>query len=187
MPNYVSVADLRARYPNPFSDAGAYPDGDMQDAIDLATEAFEHAAGIAFTPRTETVALTSSYTDLLRLPRAHVTAVSTVTGSESGSIDVDGQIIAGGIFRNATPWTTTETLTVEITYGLEETPKPVIRAVEVLARHYLIRGSLDDRATQLPSADGGVINLSTPGFFGATFGIPYVDQVLEDYRDKALV
>jgi hypothetical protein len=185
MAEYVTVADLRARYSEITSPK--YSDDDVQDAIDLATEAFEHAADVAFTPRTEVLTLTADDGYRLSIPRARVTAVSSVSGSSSGTVTLDGQIIAGGLFINASPWLTTETLTVTVTHGYTTTPKPVIRAVQLLARTWLIRGPVDDRATQIPSAEGGVINLATPGLFGSTFGIPFVDATLEQYRHHALV
>jgi hypothetical protein len=183
--SYFTVDDLRARYPE--ITAPKYSDADVQDAIDLATEAFEHAADVAFTPRTEVLTLTADDGYRLNIPRARVTAVTAVSGSSSGTVTLDGQIIAGGLFINSSPWLTTETLTVTVTHGYTVTPKPVIRAVQLLARTWLIRGPVDDRATQIPSAEGGVINLATPGLFGSTFGIPFVDATLEQYRHHALV
>jgi hypothetical protein len=186
MAEYVTVADLRARYAE--ITLPKYSDADVQDAIDLATEAFEHAADVAFTPRTEVLTLTADDGYRLSIPRARVTAVSSVSGSSSGTVTLDGQIVAGGLFINSSPWLTTETLTVTVTHGYATTPKPVVRAVQALARHYLIRGQVDDRKTQMQDPRGdGIINLATPGFFGATFGVPFVDSVLEQYRHHAMV
>jgi hypothetical protein len=184
--SYPTVAELRARFPNPLTDATKYPDATVQEAIDLAVESFEHAADVAFAPRTETLTLTSSQAGQLIIPRNKVTTVTSITGSTSGTITVDGQLIGGTVFANANGWDTTETLTVEVTHGYADTPLEVKWAVGILARKRLLRGDLDDRATQLVD-NGGVVNLATPGLFGSEFGIPEVDAVLRRYQYVALI
>lgn len=186
MVDYLTVDDLRARFSNPLADDSKYPDLQVQDAIDLAASSFEHACDVAFSSRVETVTITPSDPSTLLLPRAKVSAVESITGSSSGTVAVDGQIIAGTIFRNANPWLTTEMLDVQITHGYTTTPPEVIFAVSLLARKRILRGDLDDRATQLQEANGGIVNLATPGMFGAEFGIPDVDAVLRRYREQAL-
>jgi hypothetical protein len=186
MADMFTVADLRARYPEITTDR--YSDEQVQDAIDTATQAFERAADVAFTPRTETLTLTSGDARMVVLPRARVTSVTSVSGSTTGTVDTTGsQIIGGSIYLSTAPWLTTETLTVAVTHGYAEAPLQVVQAVKLLARQWLIDGPVDKRATQIPSADGGVLNLSTPGMFGAVFGIPAVDAALKQYRHTDLL
>jgi hypothetical protein len=180
----LTATELKARFP----ELASYSDAAVQAAVDLATEAFEHAADVAFAPRTETLTLTASDTGRLTLPRARVTAVNSISGSSTGSVDVaDGQIIAGGLFVNGSTWLTSETLTVSVTHGYATMPLEVSWAIGLLARRRLLRGNLDDRATQLAAENGGVVNLATPGLFGSEFGVPDVDAVLRRYRHHALV
>lgn len=182
---YFTVAELRAR----FSELTAedYSDAVVAEAIALAVEAFEKAADVAFVPRTETITMTAStYPWRLDLPRQKVTEVSAITGSASGAITVDGQLV-GGAFINTTAWAPTETLTVTLTHGYDEPPEEVRWAVMLLARAILIRSPSDDRRTQLPTEGGGVINLATPGMFGAEFAIADVDRVLRQYRKVSCV
>lgn len=186
MVDYLTVADMRARFPDPFSDTGKYPNQRVQDAIDLAAESFEHAADVAFSPRTETLDLAASSRTQIQLPRARVISVDTIVGSTSGSVTLDGRIVAGCLFENANAWTAGETLTVTFTHGYPTAPLEVVFAVGLLARKRILRGDLDDRATQLQEANGGIVNLATPGMFGAEFGIPDVDAVLRRYRESAL-
>lgn len=181
---YFTVADLRGRFSE--LTEGEYPNMLVDHAIALAVEAFEKAADVAFVPRSETVTLTSGDAWRLDLPRQKVTAITSISGSLSGAVPVDGQII-GSAFINANPWLPTETLTVVLTHGYAAPPEEVRWAVMLLARAWLIRGPSDDRRTQLPTEGGGVINLATPGMFGAEFAIPDVDRVLKQYRRHSLV
>lgn len=57
----------------------------------------------------------------------------------------------------------------------------------VLARHYLLRGPLDDRRLGLPVEGGGVVSLLTPGVRGSVTGIPEVDQFLIDMGSERSV
>lgn len=181
---YFSVAELRARFPELTIED--YPEATVSDAIALAVEAFEHAADVAFVPRTETFTLTSGNPLRLDLPRQKVTSIDSIEGSTTGTVAVDGQIV-GGVFINANPWSPAETLTVTLTHGYDETPLEVRWAVMLMARNWLIRSPSDDRRTQLPTEGGGVINLATPGMFGAEFAIPDVDRVLKQYRKVSCV
>jgi len=180
---YITVGQMRTRYPE--LTVVKYADALVVEAIDLATEAFEQAADVAFSPRTSTLTLSSTDGSSLNVPVARVTGV-TAASSTNGTIDVTrSRLIAGSYLTGY--WPTSENITVTVTHGYTVTPLRVIRAVMLLARTWLVRGPVDDRATQIPSADGGVINLSTPGVFGATFGIPEVDATLAEYRHDALV
>jgi hypothetical protein len=63
----------------------------------------------------------------------------------------------------------------------------VKEAAMLWVRELLVKGPVTDRATQIPTEDGGVINLATPGLFGSTTGIPAVDEVISEYRHPAFV
>jgi hypothetical protein len=60
-------------------------------------------------------------------------------------------------------------------------PPGAVEAALVLAKHKLVKGPIDERATQRPS-EFGPVNLATPGMFGARFGIPVVDAFVSATR-----
>lgn len=183
---YFTVAELRARFPEVTE--AKYDDDTVTDAIVLAEEAFEDAADIAFITRTTTASVSTVYSNTVTLPRNRVTAITAVSGSTSGTLDLDGLLYPGGsIVENTAGWPTGELLTVTFEHGYTTPPERVKRAVMLLARTWLVRGPVDDRATQMSAPDGGVINLSTPGSFGAVFGIPEVDATLAEYRHKGVM
>lgn len=183
---YFTVADLRARFTEVTS--LKYADAVVDDAIELAEEAFEHAADMAFITRDATSVVSTDVPSRLSLPHNRVTAVTSVTGATSGVLDVsDARITGGSYLTLAANWPTAEDLTVVYEHGYTTPPLRVKQAVMLLARTWLINGPIDARASQLSTGDGGVINLSTPGQFGAVFGIPEVDATLQQYKHVDLV
>lgn len=74
-------------------------------------------------------------------------------------------------------------LTVAYEHG--EPVADVRRVCAILARHRLIKGPLDDRATQISVEGGGSVNLLTPGIQGSITGIAEVDSFLQRYNSHA--
>jgi hypothetical protein len=60
----------------------------------------------------------------------------------------------------------------------------VRRICAMLARHRLLHGPLDARATQAPVEGGGSINLATPGLMGSVFGIPEIDVFIQRHNQR---
>lgn len=60
------------------------------------------------------------------------------------------------------------------------------RICAMLARHRLLLGPLDSRATQAPVEGGGSINLATPGLMGSVFGIPEIDVFIVRHSQRAV-
>lgn len=179
-PTYFTSEDLRARFPEVTE--VKYPDAKVDAAIELAEQAFEHAADVAFTTRTATVVASTDVSSRLSLPNNRVTSITSATGTSSGTVDLDGLRIVGGSYVTGS-WPVSEDVTVVYEHGYSEPPLRVVQAVMLLARTWLINGPIDSRASQLSTGDGGVINLATPGQFGSKFGIPEVDATLQDYRN----
>lgn len=180
---FITVEQLRSRYPE--LTVAKYPDPLVVEAIDLATEAFEHAADVAFSPRTSTLTLYSADPRSLSIPIARVTGV-TAASSTAGVLDVSTTRVVAGSYLTGY-WPVGENVTVTVTHGYTVTPLEVVWAVQIMARSRLVRGPVDDRATQLPGPDGGVINLATPGLFGSEFALVEVDRVLKQYRHEVYV
>jgi len=67
---------------------------------------------------------------------------------------------------------------VDVAYEHGEFAAGASRAALILARHFLISGPIDDRATGLPVEGGGVISLLTPGVKGSLTGLPEVDAFI---------
>jgi hypothetical protein len=71
---------------------------------------------------------------------------------------------------------------VDIAYehGYDQPPAAVSQAALIVAKDYLVRGPMDDRAIQR-ATDEGPVFIATPGFQGKRFGIPTVDAVVDAY------
>lgn len=182
---YFTVAELRERFTDDIED---YSDVEVQRAIDDAVEAYEKQAGLAFVPREATATITELVdARTIRLPRRLVRSIVSATGATTGTIDVSEARIRRRLVTLPAPWPTGEDITVVYEHGRDAPASRTVRATQLLARAWLIDGPVDDRATQLATAGGGVINLATPGLLGSVFGIPEVDATLQDDRDKAYV
>lgn len=182
---YFTVAELRARFTDDIED---YSDAQIQRAIDDAVEAYEKEAGLAFVPRQATATITELVdARTIRLPRRLVRSIVSATGVTTGAIDVSEARIKRRLVTLPAAWPTGEDITVVYEHGRAAPASRTVRATQVLARAWLIDGPVDDRATQLATAGGGVINLATPGLLGSVFGIPEVDATLHADRDKAYV
>jgi hypothetical protein len=183
---YFTVEDLRERFEEITEDD--YDDVAVQAAIDDAVEAYEHEAGLAFIPREATATITELVdARTIRLPRRLVRSITSATGATTGAIDVSEARISGRLVTLPTAWPAGEDIAVVYEHGRDEPRRRTIRATQLLARAWLIEGPVDERATQIATAGGGVINLSTPGLLGAVFGIPEVDGTLEHDRDRAYI
>ncbi len=182
---YFTVSDLRERFTDDLAD---YSDAEIQRAIDDAVEAYEKEAGLAFVPRTASATITELVdARTIRLPRRLVRSIVSATGATTGTIDVSEARIQRRLVTLPTAWPAGEDIDVVYEHGRDAPLSRTLRATQLLARAWLIQGPVDDRATQIASAGGGVINLATPGLLGAVFGIPEVDAALNADRDRAYV
>lgn len=187
---YFTVAEFRARYPD-LTIANGYTDAKITEYRDLAEQAFEHAAGVAFVPRqaTTTVNNRSSTVALVLPPQLRTVTAGSVDGvaltaSELADLVADP---AGVLYRSTTSsgWTRSK-ITVTYQHGYDAPPLRVKAAVMLLAKTWMVRGPVDDRATQI-ATDGATINLATPGVRGSWTGVPEVDATIDDYAVRAYV
>lgn len=180
---YFTPDELRARFTTVTEDK--FSDDLVAAKIALAEETIERACDVAFIPREATAAVTSvDGSGLLSLPNNRVREVTDVASSTSGDLDAStARIVAGGYLERATAgWPAGETITVTYTHGYDEPPLRILEAAKLYARTLILDGPIDKRATQMPAADGGVINLLTPGLRGSITGIPEVDAAIAQYR-----
>ncbi len=182
---YVTVAEMRAKYPT-LADDDKYPDDVVEDAIARAIETIEDECDVAFIPRETTSAVSSAVADeqLLSLPKNRVRSATAAEASTSGELDITtARVVAGGYLERSIGWPAGETITVTFTHGYDQPPRRITDAVKLYARSLILDGPVDKRATQISAADGGVINLLTPGLRGSITGIPEVDAAIEQYRE----
>lgn len=179
---YYTPGELRGRYSD-LADRARWPDAELEENRQLVEESLERAARVAFEPRSATQTLSGHGHAYLRAmwPRLRRVLTAEVDGValDPGATRVDGcyLVLAAGWPEGVA--------NVRVTYehGYDEPPRRLRRAALILAKNWLIRGPIDDRATQVLGVEGGVINLATPGVFGSVFGLPEVDAVIADLRE----
>lgn len=147
---------------------------------DLVEQALEDACDVAFVPRTATETFSGSGGRLLVLPTTLVRTITTAADDGTPLDLADVKITGRAAYRPGGWPQGTANLAVTWEHGHDLPPLRVKRAAMILTKVWLLKGPVDDRATQL-AGDYGTINLATPGMFGATFGVPEVDAVVTRY------
>jgi hypothetical protein len=177
-----SVAQARAL--KPLNDTTRYPTQAIIDARTLAESALEDACDVAFVPRARTVTTIASGSTL-SLGVNRVRSVGSITDYEGTVTDLTTTWIAGGMVVGTTVWSA-RPLTVRVEHGYDTPPPRVSAACLLLAKNWLIKGPIDDRATAV-TTDDGTFSMATPGLRGSSFGLPEVDAVVAEYRESAYV
>jgi hypothetical protein len=146
-------------------------DAEIEEARDLAEARIEDACGVSFTPKVATEEV-ESVNGWALFPHPRVIQVQ----------EVDGETVNTGPYRTGRVPLNTGTHTVTYTHGWEEPPLPIKRAVKLLTRHMLSVDptDFDERATS-KTTELAAWSLVTPGFRGAIFPIPEVNQIVSDY------
>jgi hypothetical protein len=185
MPDYFTIAELRARYSE--LDDVAYPDAAVDDVAATAEQAIEDACNVAFVPRvaTDVVSTQTPYGER-RLLNPPVRSIDSAVDASANSIDVTGAVVDGRWVALPDGWPSGQ-VSITYTHGHTEPPLRVKQAAMVLTREWLISGPVTDRQTQLPTEAGGAVNLAVPGGRFGTFGIPEVDAAVAAYTRESLV
>jgi hypothetical protein len=157
-------------------------------------ESLEDACGVAFVPRyaRETVSGTGTTGLLLKWPkvRAIRAASSTYNGTTTTLSASDLLGLTWGSYAGlyGYSWTQGYPWIVGYEHGYDGPPERVRQAALLLAKSWLFRGPIDDRASVFNAgADGGTYSLVVPGRNGSVFGLPEVDTVVSEYGHRALV
>jgi hypothetical protein len=166
------------------SNATDYPFATIAEYRTLAEQAFEDAAGVAFVPRytLETVNGTNEAVIGLRWPR--IRSVRSITIDDEAQTDLSdvAPFASNSVYFPAGFARGYGNVTVGYEHGYDTPPARVSRAVLLLAKDWLVKGPVDDRAIAAPAGEvGGSIPLLTPGVRGSVFGLPEVDAVLKQY------
>ncbi len=179
------LAALRASDPV-LADQTAYPAETLAEVRRAVSERFEEWAEVAFRPRGARDRLEADGSSLLVLARSKVRRLISVSvdGSALPSAEVDSLLVfpAGLIRRPDQPWPRGSIVEVHYEHGYAEPPAPVRRAAMRYARHLLVSGGYDDRATAMVT-DVGSFRLTIAGRDGPT-GLPEVDAVLADHSHR---
>ena len=172
---------------------GTYTDAQKADARTYAENELERHLNIALVPRFDVYRGNGDGYGF-RVPRYGLRAVrwgryytSGVATSLSASDLLALELGEGHAYGYSWP---TGYRNVEIGYehGLDVGNRLAVTAKEsalLLAKRHIVKGPLDDRATQRAS-DAGPINLATPGMFGSITGLPIVDEFIVSERIPAL-
>lgn len=182
---HFSLAELRALYTE-LSESNGYTAQKIMDVRTLAESFMEDACGTAFVPRGEVGYFSGSTTTLIPLPRKPLRTVAAVTDDGTSVTITDLEVLDGAAYLPA-GWTGgVQNLLISYTYGHSQPPPFIKRATMMLAKDWLVRGPVSDRATQYVATEGGdVVNQLTPGFQGALTGIPAVDAAIKMYQRRA--
>jgi len=172
-----TVAALRASDSSIASET-KYPADTVRAARTSAEERFERLAGVAFVPRGRRVSLIGDGTARVRVPD---TAIRRIVSASIAGVTLTAAELAaltrrewGAIDRPAGyVWTADAALELAYEHGEDYPPGPVIEAVKLLAREYLVKKALGSRAT-VEATNVGTFRLSVAGKDGST-GIPDVD------------
>jgi hypothetical protein len=177
-----SLAELSAEVANSTT---SYTAAEMAEARTYAEVRLERACGVAFVPRYELETVPGSGTTGLLLKWPYVRAIRSASATYNGTTTTlsASDLLAltwtgaGGLYGYT--WTLGYPWVIGYEHG-ESVPDPgASEAALVLAKHKLVKGPIDERATQRQS-EFGPINLATPGMFGSQFGIPVVDAFVKD-------
>lgn len=173
----------QARADSALQDDTKYPTEKILEARTYAEQELEQACGVAFVPRYTRQSIDPGYGTEIQLGPKLRTLRSLQRGTTVFST-ATATWTPGGMLRlgNLLPTVTVGSTAVDVAYehGWDQPPAAVSRAALQLARDYLIKGPVDDRAIQLPTEDGPIF-IATPGFQGKRFGIPAVDAVVTAY------
>lgn len=173
-----SISELQAQLQTP----GDFTTAQIVAVRTRVEETLEQLCGVAFVPRFRqiTVSGTGTTTALLD-PRT--TAIRSVTIDGEAQTLEDLAYSDTGLVYWPNRWTAgTSNIVIGYEHGYPYPPERVKAAALLLAKYWLIKGPIDDRATSIPAGDGGIIALSTPGMRGAYTGLPEVDATIEAYN-----
>lgn len=194
-----TIAEARAFDRGQLADEARYPDAVIAEHRDRIAEDFAHICGVAFVPTEATVTVDGTGSDLLFVPHLRVQAVMQVavrdrTAWVAWEADAlaDILVLPGGMLRREFlgAWPRgVQNIRVTYIHGYPTPPLAIKRAaLKVLVSSAgAVSSNLPERATSF-SDETGTFRLATPGLTpGSWYGIPEVDRVLQDYRERVPV
>lgn len=186
-------AEARAAHSSLLTSATVYPDAAIAEARDRISDEFEQFCGVSFVPRYNYETIPGSGNHWLPIERGRVSTViaATVNSTSLTVANVTPHPTLPKLHYTGT-WSSPTgsnplNVTVEYEHGYDTPPPDIKRAALILLRHQIIPdqagGAIPDRAISLTD-EVGTIRLAQPGFRGAPYGIPLVDQTLMRYTTQ---
>jgi hypothetical protein len=163
-----------------------FTDAQVGDARTYAETELERECGeYGFVPRYNLETVNGENGGTVRLSGWPVRSIRsvTVTDPSGGTTTYSAsQLTAlrfqGAVVSNLAGWTAGYgNFTVGYEYGSDFPPPGASEAALILAKSRIVRGPIDDRATQ-QATEYGTINMATPGMFGSRYGLPAVDAFI---------
>jgi hypothetical protein len=183
-----SLPDLIALKPSNLS----WTTAKMTATRTLVEQTIEDACARAFVPRytLETLSGNGMSNLMLKWPDVRSVRTVTVTTAGVGTAYTVGELAlvaanpTGLVSNTGRVWDLgSGNITIGYEHGPDFTPARVTQAALTLARAWLVKGPVDDRALGVAAPDGGFsFGLATPGRNGSWVGLPEVDAVIDQYN-----
>jgi hypothetical protein len=192
--NLFAIADARAFDDRVLSDLTKYPDVDIREARERATDLFESVCGVSFVPRYGRDTLDGTGTSTIRVLKSKVNRVisASINGAAMTAGDLAGLTIyrSSDIVRYSGVWngptaSAGQNVVIAYEHGYVTPPTDIRRAALTLARYELVSNDVSDRMVAFDN-DLGSVRLSVPGYNYPT-GLPVVDATLNRYRSSVLL
>ena len=191
-----TLADARAYYGAVLGSSTTYPDATLIQMRDQITDAFADILGRSVGGHYGREILDGDGTTELELASSRLTSVLSLKARTFGSqtytaftageladvlVERSGRLTREslGVFEAGR-----QNIAVEYEHGLSPIPYELKQAALRVARHFLVKSDLPDRATSQTNEHGVMSFLSVAGKPGQWFGIPDVDAALSRYRRK---
>jgi hypothetical protein len=182
-----SVAEARAL--PPLNNTATYSTDRILEYRTLAEQTIEDLCERAFVPRYRQETLDGSGTNGLMLSRPDLRSIRSVATTSAGvstpySVD-DIALLAlnpsGIVHSYGATWASGySNITVGYEHGTDHPPARIKQAALLLARSWLVKGPIDDRATGQVVGDVS-FGLVVPGRNGSYTGLPEVDAAIDQY------
>jgi hypothetical protein len=182
------ISDLRAQ-DRTFVDTTKYPTTLLKEVRNWVEDVIEgpRAANVAFVRRGNRVTVDGSNRDALMVPDLELRQVYSVTvggsawtSGEVATITADDGILWLNPGSPVTKWPSgRKNVTVHYVHGYDTPPGAITRAALMLAREYLVKSDLPNRATATQIGDQ-LFRVTIAGRDGVT-GIPDVDAAIAQF------
>jgi hypothetical protein len=178
-----TVAEARAL--SALSNTTTYPTAKIIDARTYVESELEQACGVAFVPRYARQSISGTGGTAIMLP-PRVTAIRSVTLDDTAISAGDLaalKVRRTGEVYNPAGWASGwDNYEIAYEHGYSDGPERMAarEAALTYAKHFLVKGPIDDRTTSFSTEDG-TFSMSTPGVRGAITGIPAVDSFIQRY------
>lgn len=172
------------------NDGTKYPTSAIVETREEITELFEHLLGFAPVARAGFRTFDGSGEQWLYItPELNSITRVDENGTTLNLVDEELKVYRGGrLWRPGAAWAAEPRYyQIQYEYGWEHTPAPVVRAGLVMLHQLMIGSDVMDRVVT-HTDETGTYRLSVPDMMRRrTTGIPYVDAILNNYRQDWII